>query len=166
MTEHDPNASAILVGGPEEAALNEKLRRQYPSLLHGGGGYTIEEFAGTIAHADWVLTSDSLGYHVACAVGTPAICLVGPTSPWELDTYGENSVLHPALNCIACYHATCPLSITCMDVLTPEMVWEHILRWRTPGRTPSGVLAVPTESAVRSRRLPLLVAEQSLQQLG
>jgi heptosyltransferase-2 len=77
-----------------------------------------------------VLTGDSLGYHVACAVGTPALCLVGPTSPWELDSYDNNSILHAPVGCIACYLSTCPHARTCMDALTPDRVWAHVREWR------------------------------------
>jgi heptosyltransferase-2 len=88
-----------------------------------------------VSACDWVLTGDTLGYHIACAVGTPACCLVGPTSPWELDDYGRNVILHAPLDCIGCYQPECPLPTTCMDALTPETVWSCIDRWRSAAAT-------------------------------
>jgi lipopolysaccharide heptosyltransferase III len=118
----DPAAAIILTGGPEEAAFNAALLASNAPFVDGGTDNAIDAFAGLIAASDVVVTPDSLGYHIACAVGTPAICLVGPTSPWELDTYDTNRVLHADLECISCYLARCPLATTCMDALTPPMV--------------------------------------------
>jgi len=97
--------------------------------------------AALIAACDWILTADSLGYHLACAVGTPAVCLVGPTSPWELDRYGNNRILHSQLDCIACYRSTCPFGTTCMDVLRPAMIWPVVDRPIRP--EDASVVALP-----------------------
>jgi ADP-heptose:LPS heptosyltransferase len=127
---HDPALGILLVGGPDEASLNQGLLVAHPEFVDGGTPNTVAEFAALVSLCEWVLTGDSLGYHVACAVGTPACCLVGPTAPWELDAYGENLVLHADLDCIACYRASCPLSVTCMDALAPQHVWDRVLQWR------------------------------------
>ncbi len=125
---HDrwPEVAIALVGGPREKEFNAALLESDAGFIDGGTDNSIDGFAALIASSDWVLTSDSLGYHVACAVGTPAVCLVGPTSPWELDCYGTNRVLHAGLDCIACYLGNCPLKTTCMDRLTADDVWPAI----------------------------------------
>jgi heptosyltransferase-2 len=127
----DPYCGIILTGGPDEETFNRDLRRAHPAFIDGGSNNSVVEFASLIAECDWILTADSFGYHVACAMGTPALCLVGPTSPWELDAYDTNCVLYPRLDCIACYRAQCPLPTTCMDVLTPELVWNRARSWRS-----------------------------------
>lgn len=127
----DPDAGIVLVGGLEETALNRHIGSTWSGFVDGGTDNSIEDFAALVAACDWLLTGDSLGYHIACAVGTPALCLVGPTSPWELDVFAENCVVYPSLPCIACYLRTCPLTATCMDILTPEMVWSRTLEWRS-----------------------------------
>jgi heptosyltransferase-2 len=122
----DPAAAVVVVGGPEEAAFNAALLASAPALVDAGTGNSVEGFAALIAACDWMLTPDSLGYHVACAVETPAVCVAGPTSPWELDLYGVNQVLHADMECIACYLAACPLATTCMDTLTANAVWSRV----------------------------------------
>ena len=118
-----PDAVIALVGGPHEKEFNAALLASNAGFLDAGTDNSIDGFAALIASCDWFLTSDSLGYHVACAVGTPTVCVVGPTSPWELDCYDTNRVLHAGLECIACYLAKCPLETTCMDALTAGNVW-------------------------------------------
>ena len=96
-----PATAAVLMGGPREAAFTRALLQAGVGFIDGGTDRSIDEFAALVACCDWTLTSDSLGYHVACAVETPALCLVGPTSPWELDLYGANQVVHADVDCIA-----------------------------------------------------------------
>jgi ADP-heptose:LPS heptosyltransferase len=136
IADDDPHASVLLLGGPGEIEFNRALVESYPGFVDGGVENSVDDFAALIEGCDWVLTGDSLGYHVACAVATPATCLVGPTSPWELDLYGINQVLHPQLDCIACYLPRCPFSTTCMDALTPEFVWARVAEWRSRTAVP------------------------------
>ena len=103
-----PDAAIALVGGPREKEFNAALLASNAGFIDAGTDNSIDGFAALIASCDWCLTSDSLGYHVACAVGTPAVCVVGPTSPWELDCYGTNRVLHAGLECIAATSRNAP----------------------------------------------------------
>jgi heptosyltransferase-2 len=143
VREDDPHAAVVVVGGPAEAEFNAALLASAPELVDAGTGNSVEAFAALVASCDWMLTPDSLGYHVACAVGTPAVCVAGPTSPWELDRYGVNQVLYADMECVACYLAECPLATTCMDALTGSAVWS-----RAHARG-SGVMAVPPDNAPR-----------------
>lgn len=129
IAEVEPDTAVILVGGPEEAAFNAALLASTPSLIDAGTDRPVEELGALMAACDWALTSDSLSYHVACATGTPAVCVVGPTSPWELDLFGRNLVLHSDVECIACYRSECALPITCMDLLSAAQVLEHLRAW-------------------------------------
>ena len=119
-----PDVGFALVGGQAEVEFNAALLRSDPELVDAGTDNSVDLLAALIASCEWVITSDSLGYHVACAVGTPALCVVGPTSPWELDLFGTNQVVHADLDCIACYLSSCPFPTTCMDALTPASIWR------------------------------------------
>jgi heptosyltransferase-2 len=146
----DPESAIVLVGGPQEAAFNRELLCADVGIVDGGTANSFEEFGALVAACDWVLTPDSLGYHVACATGTPAACLVGPTSPWELDRFGRNVVLHSDLPCIACYRSECPFPRTCMDALTAESVWQHVRRWRVGSLAERGVNAPEVRPVIAS----------------
>jgi heptosyltransferase-2 len=146
MRGHDPSTAVALVGGPGEAEFNAGLLACGAGFIDGGTNNSLEEFAAVIGACDWLLTPDSLGYHVACAVGTPAVCLVGPTSPSELDLYGVNQVIHADLDCIACYLSRCPLATTCMDALTPQVVWPRVSHRTTCGPQAADVIALSGDS--------------------
>ena len=136
-----PQAAIVLVGGPSQAELNAALLASGVGFIDGGTSNSIDLFSALVAASDIILTPDSLGYHVACAVSTPAVCLVGPTSPWELDLYGTNQVLYADLPCIACYRARCPYDRTCMDALMPEAVSAHT-SFVADARVHPGVVAI------------------------
>ena len=137
----DPALRVVIVGGHGEAALNAQLMESPGLFIDGGTTNTIEDLAALIQACDWVVTPDSLGYHVACAVGTRAVCLVGPTSPWELDLYGINQVIHSERECVGCYLATCPFDVTCMDELSASTVLSMVRR--------AGTLLHPTTAHPR-----------------
>jgi heptosyltransferase-2 len=151
----DPDAAIVLVGGPEEAPLNRQLRAEHPAFIDGGTDNSIADFAALVAACEWLLTPDSLGYHVACAVGTPALCVVGPTSPWELDVFAVNRVVHADLDCIACYRPKCPFSSTCMDALTPEFIWARALEWRSQPHDVRAQMQAPTVETCTGGTHPL-----------
>jgi len=156
-----PESSIVLAGGAAEAEFNRELIAAWPGFIDGGTENSIEEFAGIVAACDWILTADSLGYHLASALGTPALCLVGPTAPWELDRFGRNTVVHAPLDCIGCYRQRCPFDTTCMDVLTPAAVWERFCQWRPAAEPPSADAASSTRPNAFVLRTSVPVAVSS-----
>ena len=77
ITNNDPATGILLLGGPEEATLQRELLRAHSVFIDGGTDNSVADFTALIAACDWTLTGDSLGYHVACAIDTPAVCLSG-----------------------------------------------------------------------------------------
>jgi lipopolysaccharide heptosyltransferase III len=142
LTRDNADTGILLIGGPEEGAFNASLLASGGHFVDAGTTNSVDEFAAVVAASEWILTPDSLGYHVACAVETPATCLVGPTSPWELDVYGANQVLYSDRECIACYLPACPLSTTCMDALTASAVWDRVRTWSAGTGSTCAVSAV------------------------
>jgi heptosyltransferase-1 len=146
IADTDRETAIALVGGPDETELNCSLLASGAPFIDAGTNNSTGDFAALIAACEWILTPDSLGYHVACAVRTPAVCLVGPTSPWELDLYGVNHIYYADLECIACYLAKCPFSTTCMDRLTPELISSRITIDAQTWSPASGIFALSNRS--------------------
>jgi heptosyltransferase-2 len=71
---------------------------------------------------DVLLTPDSLAMHMGVALEKPTVVLVGPTSPWELDVFGNGAILHSRMECVSCYLSRCDKVVNCMNTLTPEYV--------------------------------------------
>ena len=157
VTQVEPDTALLLVGGPAEGDLNRELLAVEPRLMDARTDGSYEEVAALIAACDWVLTPDSLVYHIACATGTAAVCLVGPTAPWELDRYERNLVLHDARECIACYRPSCLFDVSCMDTLSAASVWDAICTHSDTSsdvfRFVPGVHALQSESVSPQRML-------------
>jgi ADP-heptose:LPS heptosyltransferase len=128
LRDRKPNAALLLLGGPEEVEFNQAiLGRAGSGVIDGGCENSLGQFASLVALADVFVTPDSLGFHVATALDIPAVVLVGPTSPWELETYGRAEILHAELDCIGCYLPRCPKPRTCMEQLSAERVYQAML---------------------------------------
>jgi ADP-heptose:LPS heptosyltransferase len=124
-----PGSQVVLLGGPEERARNTAIASELQDLVIDGGCHEdVHCFAALVARLDVLVTADSLGLHVATAVGTRVVAFVGPTSPWELDTFGAGEILTGDVECLACYRANCDKAVTCMDRLAPATVAEAVLR--------------------------------------
>jgi heptosyltransferase-2 len=128
-----PAWAVVVTAGPDEGVANASLLASIrdEGVVDGGCDHSLKAFGALLMAGDLVVTSDSLGLHMAIALGVPAVALVGPTSPWELEMYGNGEVVHAEVPCLACYQRRCPLPVTCMERLTPQRVLESVERVAT-----------------------------------
>lgn len=118
--------NVFLLGGAREKAMNRSLERAAPkNVTNTGNDHSLLEFAGFIEAMDVVVSSDSLGMHLAIALGKKVVALFGPTCPQEISLYGRGAKLFAGVPCSPCYRFTCP-DMTCMDEISPEQVFEEI----------------------------------------
>ena len=97
-------ARVVLVAGPGE----EDILRQI--LLHAGAGQlvidqplTVPQFAALAAQFDLLLCHDSGPMHLAAAVGTPVVALLGSQNPVLFAPPGDGHiVLQPPMPCRNC----------------------------------------------------------------
>ena len=123
-----PDYGILLFGGPEETEMNREIVQEIPDYIIDTGCHnSIPEFAALSGLTDLFFTSDSLGMHISVALNIPTIVIVGPTSPWELDVYGNGKIIYnDKLDCISCYKARCDLKENCMNTLKPGFVFKQI----------------------------------------
>jgi len=82
-------AKILLFGGPNEIKRNREILKsiKFP-IIDTGCENNLVEFPALISVCNLVITTDSLGLHIALALKRKTICLIGPTSPSEIDMYG------------------------------------------------------------------------------
>jgi len=120
------DANVFLLGGRREEGMNRALGRTGSKRVYNtGNDHSLREFAGFIEAMDIVVSSDSLGMHLAIALGKKVIALFGPTCPQEISLYGRGAAVFAETPCSPCYKSTCP-DMTCMAAITPERVFEEI----------------------------------------
>lgn len=93
---------------------------------------TLEEYFEWIANSKIVVSSDSLGMHLAAAMNKPCITFFGPTSHVEIESYNLIDKLYvPNLQCSPCYKKECPYALECMDGLKSNDVASRVVEsWK------------------------------------
>jgi heptosyltransferase-2 len=75
--------SIWVVGGPNETALAAQIAEAGGDRVHDLTGHDLRDGILALAGGDAAVTNDSGLMHVAAAIGTPAVAIFGPTSPWH-----------------------------------------------------------------------------------
>lgn len=125
LSEH-LQANIFLLGGKRETELNNYLENKAKSrVFNTGTDNSLLEFAGFLSMMNIVVTSDTLGMHLAIAQGKKVVALFGPTCPQEIDLFGLGTKLFAGVDCAPCYKQTCP-DMKCMEDITPKNVFDEI----------------------------------------
>ena len=120
----DPETRILLYGGPEEAVRNQELMRvDSGRIVDTGANNSLRQFGALVDLCEVMVTGDTLGLHVATALGKKIVSLFGPTSSHEIETYGLMEKISPAdMECLCCYLADCTIRPACMQRITPAAV--------------------------------------------
>jgi heptosyltransferase-2 len=101
-------AKILLFGGPNEIERNKQIISLAKShIIDTGCGNDLVEFPSLISACSVFVTTDSLGLHISLALKRKTICLVGPTSPSEIDLYGLGEKVIAKSDCVCCYKKDC-----------------------------------------------------------
>ena len=129
--------SSVLLGGPDEKEAAQRILARAKSPVVSAVGQTTEkELAALIDRLGVVVSGDSGPLHIATAMNTPVVALFGSTDPADTGPWrppvspngpsaAPATVLYDALGCSPCRkNPTCDGRFDCLQVLTPERVWE------------------------------------------
>lgn len=105
----------ILFGGPEEVERNRRILELTRARVLAPGTLGLRDFAARVALCGALVSTDSLAFHAATALGVPVAALVGPTSAAELDCFGRGEVLAAPGGCSCFYQARCREETSCLD---------------------------------------------------
>ncbi len=86
------------------------------------------------SYMDWInsskliITSDSLGLHLALALNKNVLGLFGPTPNKEVYFYGRGKAILPETipECITCFKGFCERGKNCMEDISVERVYEEV----------------------------------------
>ena len=113
----------VLAPGPGEAPIAKRIaglsEKRIVCLDDPSPG--IAEVKALVRRAKLLLTNDTGPRHIAVAVGTPVVVLMGPTDPRHTQQHMERQrVLREDVDCSPCQRKTCPIDHRCMTRLSPE----------------------------------------------
>lgn len=112
-------------------------------VLEDNPGVSVQQMYPSLNdYVDWIqscrilVTSDSLGMHIALALRKRVVILMGSTSWREIETYGRAIKIVALARCAPCYKKTCPQSFYCMDWISPKLVNSAVERLLSSHRMP------------------------------
>jgi ADP-heptose:LPS heptosyltransferase len=119
----------LLYGGPDAREKNERLYAPFADsgrVVHTGVDNSLRTFFSLLNVSDLMVTGDTMALHAALALGKKVVGLFGPTSAAEIEMYGRGRKLAGTVDCLCCYRGSCEQNPTCMDTLTPEIVFSAL----------------------------------------
>lgn len=127
-------AHIALIGGPSEAAENEKIAFELGSIPGARvsdltSQTSLLDLIGIFKTAKFVIGGDTGPLHLAAATGVPKVIGIYGSTPWQRNgPYGESSKsVALKLPCQPCFRKVCPLSTTaCLNDLSAESVLEQV----------------------------------------
>ena len=115
-------APVAIVGTPADAEMCSQIAANFgPRVIDLAGQTNIAQMVGLIAGAACVVCSDSAAQHIAQAVGTDVVVLIGPTRPERTGPILRGRCITAAVPCQGCLRRSCR-HVTCMQTIEPESV--------------------------------------------
>lgn len=82
-----------------------------------------------IKRCDLLVTNDTGPRHYAVAFDIPAVVLMGPTNPlYTAANLDRTIVIREEMDCSPCHKKVCPTDHRCMKDITPEKVFDAIVK--------------------------------------
>jgi len=132
--------SVWVLGGPGETALAAEIAAG-SDRVRDLTGADLRNAILALAAADVAVSNDSGLLHVAAALGTPAIGIFGPTSPWHwapLNPLAAVIETETTVACRPCHKPTCRYGHhRCMREIPPDRVLSATLAALAPARAPA-----------------------------
>lgn len=116
--------SPVILGGPEEIALNTNLAASTGCLWPGV--QSLDTFFAMIQRCSCVVSSVTQAMHLAIAARVPLVLFNNIFNPHEFELYGRGVILGPPVNCDCFYDATCRTGRNCMDEISPERAMDTV----------------------------------------
>ncbi|MCB0364750.1 MAG: glycosyltransferase family 9 protein [Bdellovibrionaceae bacterium] len=130
----------VLLGGPEDDERNRLIGVGYPVIQSPTGAGLRDGLVSTAA-CDIVVSGDSLGMHMAIALGKWVVAWFGPTCAHEIDLYDRGVIVHTGVRCGPCWKRSCNRSEMCYDRVALNDLLSGVrkgIEWRTSStRQPS-----------------------------
>jgi lipopolysaccharide heptosyltransferase II len=115
-----------VTGGPDERELASEIAAMDPAHIRDLTGSDLRNAILALAAADAAVSNDSGLLHVAAALGTPAVGIFGPTSPWHWAPLNPIAAVIEATSappCRPCHKPTCRFGHhRCMRDITVNVV--------------------------------------------
>jgi lipopolysaccharide heptosyltransferase II len=120
-------AGVAVLGAASERALTAQVAAQVKAPVADlGGRTTLSELVGVLGRLRLLITNDSGAMHVAAALGTPVVAVIGPTDARETAPVGgAHRLVREPVHCSPCLLRECPIDHRCMRRVTVSRVVDE-----------------------------------------
>ncbi|MGH7837139.1 MAG: glycosyltransferase family 9 protein [Candidatus Binataceae bacterium] len=120
------DADVVVLGGASERERNDRIvaAAKRRNVCVAPTDLSLLGFAAFIEQCNLLITSDSLGLHLATALKKRIVAFFGPTSAAEIDLYGLGEKLSTPLACATCYLRDCDVRPHCMDSISVDQMFD------------------------------------------
>lgn len=129
----ETKARVLLLGGAEEKETLEAIRQEVDSgVISQDPNASLGEYAALVERCSLFIGNDGGAWHLAAAMQTPTISLMGPTDPtWVGHPGKQHLVLQSGLPCSPCldmydYASRGCAAQTCMRAITVSQVMQAV----------------------------------------
>ncbi len=126
-----PTIEIVLLGGRDEMKRNEKIGyglNVVQSPTHRG----LRDGFISAAACDIIISGDSLGMHMAIALGKWVVAWFGPTCSQEIDLFDRGVKVLAPMDCSPCWKRECNKNPMCYDLVPIELLVQGVakgLKW-------------------------------------
>ena len=122
------NIIPVMIGGPNDGSISKMISAmtEIPPI-DLTGKTTLKQLAYIIKKAKVFVGGDTGPMHLAVAVDTPTIALMGPTDIVRNGPLGDKHLpIIVPYDCAGCWQRACPKKIDCLAAITVEQVYQGI----------------------------------------
>ncbi|MBW7990851.1 MAG: glycosyltransferase [Planctomycetes bacterium] len=126
----DSNFNFVILGGKDAQQQANQICTKFPEASYNLAGRTsLRQMAAVISKCRLYLGSDSAGAHIACAVGTPNVVILGGGHFGRFLPYSPlTSTVSLPLDCYGCNWRCRYQQNHCVKDIVPEVVEEALLQ--------------------------------------
>jgi len=124
------SADVVVLGGAAEKDRNERIvvAARRSKVCAAPTNLSLLGFAAFVERCNLLISSDSLGLHLASALKKPTVAFFGPTSAAEIDLYGLGEKITTPLGCAVCYLRDCDVRPHCMESIPVERMFDAVAK--------------------------------------
>ncbi len=142
----ETNAEIVVVGGPQEQEMGEKLISAWGSGINAAGTFSVKESGALLSRCGLHIGLDTGTTHLAALAGTRCFAIYGERDNpgrWFPLGSGHTIVFHKT-DCAGCQFRECPVpGHPCMNGISVEAVWAELQKFiREPPIEETRVIAV------------------------
>jgi ADP-heptose:LPS heptosyltransferase len=127
----DLDLKIVLLGGPPEEELNERIAAAIgdPRVVQSPCREGVRRGILYEAACDVICSGDTLGMHIAIALGKYVVTWFAPTCAHEIDLYDRGTKIDVTMDCAPCWRHVCDKTTRCQDLVDTQFMADEAIRY-------------------------------------